>query len=170
MIQRPMPSRSAPRKTFARTAVSLVLAASVGTAHAVAASDETVVLILHAEGTTIYQRNPTPGGERMWEAREEIATLLQDGKTVGRHYAGPLSTSTGAAAGACSSHVARAELKGSPVDQMPGDAPPWIWNVLRHDGHPPHQHRGRRGASDAARPAHFSVPYRADYEFLRPAD
>jgi hypothetical protein len=60
------------------------------------------------------------------------------------------------AAGACGSHVARAELKGSPVDQMPGDAPPRIWNVLRHDGHPPHQHRGRRGARAMQRGRHIS--------------
>jgi hypothetical protein len=84
-----MPARSGLHTIFARTAIGIVLAILVGTAQAVAASGETVVLILHAEGASIYQCTPTPDGDRNWEAREEIATLLQDGKTVGRQYAGP---------------------------------------------------------------------------------
>src|SRR6187549_3739098 len=36
-------------------------------------------------------QTPLPGadGKPVWAFREPIATLLADGKTVGRHYAGP---------------------------------------------------------------------------------
>ncbi|MCA6118957.1 DUF3455 domain-containing protein [Bradyrhizobium sp. WSM 1738] len=56
---------------------------------AIAASGETVVLTLHAEGAQIYECKASSEGKLAWAFREPIATLLLDGKTVGRHYAGP---------------------------------------------------------------------------------
>jgi hypothetical protein len=55
---------------------------------AVAAKGETVVLKVHAEGAQVYDCK-AEGGKLAWQFREPIATLIQDGKTVGRHYAGP---------------------------------------------------------------------------------
>ena len=54
-----------------------------------AAAGETVVVTLHAEGAQIYECKPGEDGKLAWAAREPIAALLLDGKTVGRHYVGP---------------------------------------------------------------------------------
>jgi hypothetical protein len=56
---------------------------------AVAAPGETVVLTLHAEGAQIYECKAAGDGKLTWAFREPTASLLLDGKTVGRHYAGP---------------------------------------------------------------------------------
>jgi hypothetical protein len=56
---------------------------------AVAAPGETVVLTVHAEGAQVYECKAGPDGKLAFAFREPIATLLVDGKTVGRHYAGP---------------------------------------------------------------------------------
>jgi hypothetical protein len=56
---------------------------------ALAAPGETVVLSVHAEGAQIYDCKAGADGKAMWSFREPIATLLVDGKTIGRHYAGP---------------------------------------------------------------------------------
>lgn len=56
---------------------------------AIAMTDERLVAVLHAEGAQIYECKPDAGGKNTWQFREPIATLLMDGKTVGRHYAGP---------------------------------------------------------------------------------
>ncbi|MBI3700030.1 MAG: DUF3455 domain-containing protein [Afipia sp.] len=56
---------------------------------AIAASGEDIVLTLHAEGAQIYEWRPDASGEPGWVLREPTATLMLDGKTVGRHYAGP---------------------------------------------------------------------------------
>lgn len=57
--------------------------------NAIAAPDEASVVTLHAEGAQIYECKAGPDGKLLWTFREPIATLLLDGKTVGRHYAGP---------------------------------------------------------------------------------
>ena len=44
---------------------------------------------VHAQGAQIYDCKADAGGKLVWQFREPIATLLGDGKTVGRHYAGP---------------------------------------------------------------------------------
>src|SRR5436853_7371611 len=56
---------------------------------AIAAPGETVVLSVHAEGAQVYDCKAGADGKAMWSFREPIATLLVDGKTIGRHYAGP---------------------------------------------------------------------------------
>jgi hypothetical protein len=70
---------------------SLAGAAAAGTSipDAIAAPGETVALTLHAEGAQVYECKAGAGGKLAWSFREPIATLLEDGKTVGRHYAGP---------------------------------------------------------------------------------
>src|SRR5512132_882894 len=56
---------------------------------ALAAPGESVVVTLHGEGAQVYECKPGNDGKLAWAFREPIATLLLDGKTVGRHYAGP---------------------------------------------------------------------------------
>ena len=56
---------------------------------AVLAPGEKAVLTVYAEGAQVYECKADAGGKLAWAFREPIATLLVDGKTVGRHYAGP---------------------------------------------------------------------------------
>ena len=56
---------------------------------AIAAPGETVVATWHAEGAQVYECKAGADGKLAWAFREPIATLLLDGKTIGRHYAGP---------------------------------------------------------------------------------
>ena len=64
-------------------------AASAQAPPALAAPGESAVITLHAEGAQIYECKPGSDGKLAWAFREPIATLLLDGKTIGRHYAGP---------------------------------------------------------------------------------
>jgi hypothetical protein len=64
-------------------------AASAGMPAEIAAPGETAVLTVHAEGAQIYECKAGEDGKLAWTFREPIATLVLDGKTVGRHYAGP---------------------------------------------------------------------------------
>jgi hypothetical protein len=56
---------------------------------AIAAKGETTVLTVHAEGAQVYDCKAGEAGKLSWQFREPIATLIHDGKTVGRHYVGP---------------------------------------------------------------------------------
>src|ERR1700724_1815975 len=56
---------------------------------AIGAPGEITVLTVHAEGAQVYECKIGGDGKLGWAFREPIATLLVDGKTVGRHYAGP---------------------------------------------------------------------------------
>jgi hypothetical protein len=57
---------------------------------AIAANGEIAVLQVHAEGAQLYECKAAEGnGGLGWQFREPIASLFRDGKTVGRHYAGP---------------------------------------------------------------------------------
>lgn len=56
---------------------------------AIAAKGETVVLTVHAEGAQVYDCKAGDGGKLAWQFREPVATLILDGKTLGRHYVGP---------------------------------------------------------------------------------
>jgi len=56
---------------------------------AIAAPGEAIVLSVHAEGAQIHECKAGADGKLAFAFREPIATLLVDGKTVGRHYAGP---------------------------------------------------------------------------------
>jgi len=56
---------------------------------AIAAPGETLVATIHAQGAQVYECRADASGKLAWQFREPVATLLVDGKTVGRHYAGP---------------------------------------------------------------------------------
>lgn len=74
----------------------MLLAAMAGSAvaagplpEAIAAPGESIVLSVHAEGAQVYECKASADGKLAWTFREPIATLLAEGKTIGRHYAGP---------------------------------------------------------------------------------
>jgi hypothetical protein len=56
---------------------------------AIAARGEILVATVNAVGAQVYQCKADAAGKLAWQFREPIATLFEDGKTVGRHYAGP---------------------------------------------------------------------------------
>ncbi|SFN19473.1 Protein of unknown function [Bradyrhizobium sp. Rc3b] len=75
---------------------TMLLAALIGPAgaaeplpDAIAAPGESVVLSVHAEGAQVYECKAGTDSKLAWSFREPVATLLSDGKTIGRHYAGP---------------------------------------------------------------------------------
>src|SRR5215213_10984549 len=70
------------------------LIAVPGLAHAqapaaIAAPGETAVATWHAEGAQVYECKAGADGKLAWAFREPIASLFAEGKTIGRHYAGP---------------------------------------------------------------------------------
>ena len=85
----PLLPRIPPRIAPAVGAVVSARAAEPPVPAALAAPGETVVLTAHAEGAQVYECKAGADGKPMWSFREPIATLLVDGKTIGRHYAGP---------------------------------------------------------------------------------
>ena len=77
---------------FGAALAAVTLAPSLATADttdAIAVAGETLVTTLHAEGAQLYECKADAAGKLAWQFREPIATLIVDGKTVGRHYAGP---------------------------------------------------------------------------------
>jgi len=165
---------------FSRNAalVYFVLAGSLTNANAaetpipaaLAAPGETVVLSVHAEGAQVYECKAGADGKPMWSFREPIATLLVDGKTIGRHYAGPSwEHSDGSAA--------VGKVSASAPGATPNDIPWLKLDVTSRRGsgiladvttvQRINTKGGKRdGACDAVG-SFVSVPYSADYVFLR---
>lgn len=74
---------------FSLALLGAVTPAASETPAALAAPGETVVADVLAEGAQVYECKADQTGKLAWAFREPIATLLRDGKTIGRHYAGP---------------------------------------------------------------------------------
>jgi hypothetical protein len=149
---------------------SLASAAAAELPAAIAAPGEIIVLTVHAEGAQVYDCKAGADGKLAWAFREPIATLMADGKTVGRHYAGPNwedvdgSAVTGKAAG---------NAPGATANDIP-----WLkLEVTAHRGNGVltpvttvqriNTSGGKLdGACDKAG-ATKSAPYSADYVFLK---
>ena len=137
---------------------------------AIAAPGETALLTLHGEGAQVYECKAGSDGKLAWAFREPIATLLLDGKTVGRHYAGPnWEYSDGSAVAG--------KLAASAPGTTSGDIPWLKLAVASHRGEGVlaaattvqriHTVGGKlEGACETAG-TFKSVPYAADYVFLR---
>jgi hypothetical protein len=158
--------------------VLLLLAGSLATAAAaetslpgaIAAPGETILLTAHAEGAQVYECKAGADGKPAWTFREPIATLLVDGKTIGRHYAGPswedndgsavVGKVTGSAPGAAANDIAWLKLE--VVSHRGNGVLTPVTTVQRIN-----TNGGKLdGACD--RPGAFrSAPYSADYVFLR---
>jgi hypothetical protein len=146
-----------------------VSAAETALPDAIAAPGEAVVLSVHAEGAQVYECKAGTDGKLAWAFREPIATLLLDGKTVGRHYAGPnwehsdgsavVGKAAGSAPGATPNDIAW--LKLSVVSQRGSGILTGVTTVQRIN-----THGGKLdGACDKAS-AFSSAPYSAEYVFL----
>jgi hypothetical protein len=155
----------------------LLLAGSLATARAqtplpdaLAAPGEAVVLSVHAEGAQVYECKAAADGKLAWAFREPIATLLADGKTIGRHYAGPNwehsdgSAVTGKAAGNAPGATANdiPWLKLSVVSSRGSGTLTGVTTVQRINT----QGGKLDGACDRAG-SFRSAPYSAEYVFLR---
>lgn len=151
--------------------ISLVCAAaSAEIPDAIAVPGESLVVRLHAEGAQVYECKADASGKLTWQFREPIATLIEGGKTIGRHYAGPhweladgsivAAKGVGRAPGATAQDIPQLKLevtshagKGRLTD---------VTTVLRLDT--------RGGMAEGQCPtaaALLSVPYSADYAFYR---
>jgi hypothetical protein len=162
-----------------KTALTLLLlsgslaaasAAETSLPEAIAAPGETTVLSTHGEGAQVYECKAGTDGKLAWAFREPIATLMADGKTVGRHYAGPSWE-----------HIDGSTVVGKAVGNAPGATAndiPWLkLEVASHRGSGTltpvttvqriNTQGGKLdGACDKAG-ATKSAPYSADYVFLR---
>jgi hypothetical protein len=150
--------------------VTLTGAASAQVPPAIAAPGESAVVTLHAEGAQVYECKAGSDGKLAWAFREPIATLLLDGKTVGRHYAGPNWE-----------HIDGSAVVGKAVANAPSKTPgdiPWLkLDVTAHRGSGllsgvttvqriNTQGGVHAGTCDQAGALH-SAPYAADYVFLK---
>jgi hypothetical protein len=137
---------------------------------AIAAPGETIVLTLHAQGAQVYECKAGADGKLSWAFREPIATLLLDGKTVGRHYAGPNWE-----------HADGSAVVGKAVGNAPGTTPkdiPWLkLEVTSHRGsgifsgvttvQRINTQGGKLDGGCDGAGKFQSAPYSADYVFLR---
>jgi hypothetical protein len=79
---------------LALTAIALTAMAAAARAQAafppaIATPGMVAVMTVHAVGAQIYECAADATGTQGWRFREPIASLMVDGKTVGRHFAGP---------------------------------------------------------------------------------
>ena len=129
-----------------------------------------LVLSVHAEGAQVYDCKADSAGQPVWTFREPVATLINGGHTVGRHYAGPtweLTDGSGvqgklvaSAPGATLDDIAL--LKLDVTERRGTGALTPASTVLRL--------HTRGGALKGACPSAGdlrAVPYSADYAFLR---
>ena len=154
----------------ASATASAALAADTPLPDAIAASGQTAVVTLHAEGAQIYDCKAGADGKLAWAFREPIATLLADGKTAGRHYAGPNwelsdgSAVTGKAAGNAPGATAAdiPWLKLDVVSQRGTGTLTGVTTVQRIN-----THGGKLDGACETAGSYRSAPYSADYVFLR---
>lgn len=155
------------------TAAAVVLSAPAGQAEvpdALVAPGQIPVLTVHAEGAQVYECKADATGALVWEFREPIATLIADGKTIGRHYAGPTWELTDGSAVAAKA-VARASgatakdiplLKLEVTSQRGSGLLSGVTIVQRLN-----TRGGTAEKSCGSAGSFLSVAYSADYAFLR---
>jgi hypothetical protein len=165
-----MTNRKVPLLLAALGGLIAVNAALAQLANSIAITGEAEVARVRAEGAQIYECKVASDGALTWQFREPIATLMMDGKTVGRHYAGPNWELVDGSA-----------VSAKPIASAAGNTPADIpWLKLEITGH-----RGVGALTEATavlrintrggaltgpcdKPGSFrAVPYAADYVFLR---
>jgi hypothetical protein len=108
-------------------AALLVSGAHAQLPDAIAALDSGPLVTFHAEGAQIYDCKADKDGKLTWTFREPIASLMLDGHTVGRHYAGPTWE-----------HSDGSSVKAKVVGSAPGATTndiPWLkLDVTEHHG------------------------------------
>ena len=166
-------------KSLVKSAVLALLsiAATIGVSaaetplpDAIAAPGEAVALTVHAEGAQVYECKGGADGKLAWAFREPIATLFVDGKTIGRHYAGPnwehgdgsavVGKASGNAPGATADDIPWLKLQ--VVSSRGSGVLTGVTTVQRINT------KGGKFESACDKAGGFkSAPYAADYVFLR---
>lgn len=157
--------------TLLAISVALPLAAaSAQLPEQIDAPGEAVIARLHAEGAQVYECKPNPSGQLVWQFREPVATLFDGGKTVGRHYAGPHWE-------LADSSLVAARVSGRAAGATPLDIPLLKLDVTSRRGSglltdvtTIQRINTRGGVAEGAcqsAGAFLSVPYAADYVFLK---
>jgi hypothetical protein len=136
----------------------------------------TVIATLHAEGAQLYECMPDAGKSQpevralTWQFREPIATLIMDGKSIGRHYAGPYWE-----------HIDGSAVKGKVIASAPGATMndiSWLTidvvdrrgNGILSDATTVQRINTKGGAAQGSCKTegnYLNMPYSADYVFLR---
>jgi uncharacterized protein DUF3455 len=133
----------------------------------IAAPGEILLTTVHATGAQVYECQFDLAGNLIWHFREPIATLVADGKTVGRHFAGPIwemddgsavsAKVSGRAPGASSNDIALLRLAAT---RIAGGKIAGVTTIQRLNT--------KGGVAEGACDSHgklLSVPYSADYAF-----
>ena len=151
-------------------ALAMTNAAHAQMPASIAAPAETVVATWHAEGAQVYECKAGADGKLAWAFREPVATLLLDGKTIGRHYAGPNwehmdgSAIVGKVAGNAPGATAKdiPWLKLEVVSSRGSGALSGVTTIQRIN-----TAGGRRDGACEKAGAFHSEPYATDYVFLK---
>lgn len=158
---------------FSASALALAPLSSIRAAETPApiqASGLTPFLTLHAVGAQVYQCKASANGALVWAFREPIATLIRDGATVGRHFAGPRWRLEDGG-----------QVQGKVVGKAPGASPedvPWLkLEATSHEGQGLlsdtaviqriDTHGGALAGACEKAGALRGVAYSADYVFLK---
>jgi len=159
-----------PLRTFVAALAALPIVAAAQQADAIMVAGETLVTTIHAQGAQVYECKADASGALAWQFREPIATLLSNGKTLGRHYAGPtweLADGSAVAGKVAASAPGASQsdiplLKLAVVSQTGSGMLAGINSIQRLNT------KGgvAKGPCDAAG-AFLSVPYSADYAFYK---
>lgn len=158
-----------------RVLAAVILPVSVASAEvpdAIAAPGELLIATIHAQGAQVYECKADAAGKLAWQFREPVATLLKDGKTVGRHYAGPnweladgsavIGKVAGRAPGASANDIPLLKLDVTSRRGTGGLAGVTTIQRLNTKG-------GVAEGPCATAGAFLSVPYAADYAFYEKA-
>ena len=144
--------------------------AKAGIPDAIAAQGEVLVATIHAEGVQVYECKTNASGALVWQFREPVATMIENGKTVGRHYAGPhWELADGS--------VVAAKVAARANGATSADIPLLKLDVTKRSGNgrfaditTVQRINTKGGVAEGSCPtvgAFLSVPYTADYTFLR---
>jgi len=158
--------------TLALAGMSVETAAQQALPDAIAVPGAATLVTLRAVGAQIYECKAGADGKLAWTFREPLATLIAGGKTVGRHYAGPAWE---LADGSLVVGKLAAQAPGTTAQDIPWlrldvasrrgtgelSATTAIQRINTKGG-------VMSGACDSAG-GYLSVPYAADYVFLKSA-
>ena len=129
-----------------------------------------VVMKVHAVGAQVYACKDDGHGGLAWAFREPIATLMRDGQTVGRHFAGPTWEMADGSS-----------VEGKIVDKAAGKTPddiPWLKLAVTRNAGTGEMAGvavvqrlttvgGNKSGPCPAEGALAAVPYAADYVFSK---
>jgi len=122
-----MESLSALALLTAGLGTSAAMAQAAQVPAAVAVPGAKTVATFQGVGAQVYECKAGSDGKLAWSFREPIAALILNGKTVGRHYAGPTWED-----------VDGSKVVGKAVGNAPGataDDVPWLkLDVVKHQG------------------------------------